>query len=509
MATRSVSAEASRPRIDLSHVAFETTEGVAPGIPVGEAAMRLQPRARSALELAVAARAPGFHVFASGCPHLVKLDGVLAVLRASAAHLPRADDWAAVFNEAEPERPLPLRLPPGEGPRFARAVADAVSRVKRELRRVLHSGPLRRREAALEAESGRAGEAALTELKDRLREKQFAVRRFEGQLEAVPLWKGKVVRRPLEALPAAQRKAIEARLPELSEVVEATNAKLGEITAGAEAKSQALRREAALKVVTHALEPLEREFAACPDAVHHLARLRAAMVEHFEFFLAIDPLQPTPAPPQPGAAQEDPLRRFAVHVLVTHAGESGAPVVKEGNPTGPSLFGTTSREVEFGVLTTDFTHLRAGALHRANGGFLVLPARALISQPEVWAALTRGLRTRELRMEDGNEVLASAAQPLTPAPVPLDCCVVLTGELEVFEALFEQDPDFRELFGVRADFDDTIAVDAGALTDATAVVAALVRQERLLPFDAGGVGRALEASLRRADDQQRLSLEWD
>ncbi|MDP1829605.1 MAG: AAA family ATPase [Archangium sp.] len=499
MSARLVPGDAVRPRLDPSHFPFETTDDVTPLRSVGEAAMRLQPRARAAFDVAVAARAPGFHVFASGSPHLVKLDAVLAQLQGASATLPRASDWAYVFNEDQPERPLPLRLQPGEGKRYAAAVADAVARVHRELQRVLQGGRLRRRRAVLEEDTHAAEKEILAQLKQQLRQRHFDVRRFEGQLEAVPFWKGKAVTKPLATLPAAARKLIEAHLPELSELVEEGNRKLGELRAGFFAKLADLHREVALDVVTRALAPVERDFHD-PEPLAHLARLRRAMVTQHPLFLD---------PEEDAQGSEDRLLRFAVHVLVTHEGEAGAPVVKEGNPTTFALFGTTSREVVQGVLTTDFTHLRPGALHRANGGFLVLPARAVLAQPEVWAALKRTLRTREIHPEEGELAQGNAVQPLNPDPIPLECSVVLTGEVELFAALYEQDPDFRELFGVRADFSDTTTLDTAALVDATGVVAALVREEHLLPFDTGGVARTLEYSLRLAGDQQRLSLEWD
>lgn len=500
MSPRLVPAEAVRPRVEPTQLAFETTDALPSGGTVGELAMRLQPRARAALELCVASRAPGFHVFAAGASHLGKQTAVLAHLRAASRALPRAADWAYVFNEAQPDQPVPLKLPAGRGAEYARLVAEAVVRVQRELGRVLRSARVRRREAALEDDMREAEDKQLQKLRASLRERHFDVKRIEGQLEAVPLWKGRPLLKPFSKLPAAQRKLIEARLPELSELVEESNRHLGEVHAGFEDKQRALHRDAAKDVATRALEPLRRAFAGSDEALAHLAQLEAAMIEHHALFLERDD--------EAEAARKVALLRFSVHVLVTHEHETGAPVVLEGSPTASALFGAISRELEDGVLTTDFRHLRPGALHRANGGFLVLPARVLLAQPEVWPALKRCLRTREIHVPE-DDGAAQAAQVLRPQPVPLECNVVLTGEPELGEALYEQDPDFRELFGVRAEFHDTAPLDAGTVGDAAAMVAALARNERLLPFDASGVARVLEHSLRLAADQRRLSLEWD
>jgi predicted ATP-dependent protease len=510
MAATTIPAEAARPRVDPARFDFDSTDAVAPVLEVGAAAVRLQPRARAALEVAVATRASGLHVFATGSPHLGKMETVLAVLREAAGGLPRASDWAYVFDEDEPDRPRPLELPGGEGPRFAKAVADAVEAVRRELPRLARSGRYRKRHADLERGAAAEETRILSELRKAMRPLGFDVRRLEGQLEAVPLSRGRALTKALKTLPAAQRARIEAALPKVSELVEDANRRLAQVAADLDAKREALDREAAAEVARRALAPVREAFRGAPAALAHLDRLAAALEKQHALFLR--PPGEAPTPPQPAQSPQpksDPFLRFQVHVLVTHDAAAGAPVVREARPSLGALFGAIAKEVEFGVLTTDFTHLRPGALHRANGGFLVMAARDVVSQEPVWTALKRSLRTRELHLEADAEAGPSAAQALRPAPLPLRCTVVLTGEVELFEALYDQDSEFRELFGVRADFDDSAPFDDAAVRDATVVLAALARRERTRPVDASGVARLLEAGLRMAGDQQRLSLEWD
>ncbi|MEW6433142.1 MAG: AAA family ATPase [Myxococcota bacterium] len=509
MAATTIPAEAARPRVDPARFDFETTDAVSPVLEVGAAAVRLQPRAKAALEVAMATRAPGFHVFASGTPHLGKVETVLAVLHGAAGALPRAADWVYVFDEDEPDRPRPVELPGGDGPRFAKAVADAVEAVRRELPRLARSGRYRKRHADLHGAAGQEESNILGALKKEMRALGFDVRRIEGQLEAVPLARGKPVTKALERLSAKQRAAIEATLPRVSDLVEETNRQLSQAAVDFDAKHATLDREAAREVAARALAPVREAFRAAPGALLHLERLAAALEQHHGLFLRPPGDAPTPPALQAQQPKSDPFLRFQVHVLVTHDEEAGAPVVKESRPSLGTLFGTIAKEVEFGVLTTDFTHLKPGALHRANGGFLVMPARAVVSQEPVWTALKRSLRTREVQLEPDEEPGMSTAQALRPAPLPLRCTVVLTGEVELFEALYDQDAEFRELFGVRADFDDSTPLDAAAVRDATVVLAALVRREGTRPVDASGVARLLEAGLRLAGDQQRLSLEWD
>lgn len=508
MVAHRLSADQLRARFDPARFDFETTDEVKPVLECGEAAMRLQPRARAALEVALATRADGFHVFASGDPHLGKVDAVVALCSEACAQRPAADDWVYVFNEAQPDRPLPVRLPAGLGPVFAKALAGVVEAVLPEIPRVSHSGRYRKQHADLAESATRQEEEILAALRPRLRQLGFGVRRVKGQLEAVPLVRGRAATGSVVRLEKGKRKALEAQLPRVSELVEETNRRLVALGTQVEQRHDEINREAAREVATRLLAPLQTRFAGSTDALAHLARFRDAVVEHHEDFVE------APDPPAAVSGQSpphgDPLLRFQVHVLVSHGGERGSPVLKEIHPSFSNLFGSIAREVEFGVLTTDFTHLRPGVLHRANGGFLVLSARAVLEQPGAWAALKKCLRTRLIRLEELDDQLGiSTAQLLRPEPIPLECTVVLTGEPETFETLYGEDPDFRELFGVRADFGDSVAAGTAEIQDAVVMIAALVRREKLLPFDRGALARTLEGTLVLAEDQRRLSLEWD
>ncbi|MHB8873638.1 MAG: Lon protease family protein, partial [Myxococcaceae bacterium] len=241
----------------------------------------------------------------------------------------------------------------------------------------------------------------------------------------------------------------------------------------------------------------------------HLELLREDLLSHLDLFKADEE---APERPAPGGllAVEDPFLRYRVNVLVDRGDEACAPVLFELHPTHPNLFGRIERKVELGALTTDFTLLKAGALHRANGGFLVLDAKNVLFQAGRWEGLKRCLRSKQVFLEDLAAMLGlTPVEVLQPEPIPLTCRVVLVGEMWVYELLYRLDPDFREIFGVRADFDSSVSSSEENRRSYAGVVAAICAREGLLPLERGAVARLLEVSMRLAEDQQRLSAAWD
>lgn len=446
MSAQRVSSSEVRPRLTQLIPDFSALLESSPHERLASLAMRLQPRASAALDVVTSSP---MHLFVAGGAHLLKHELVLAYLEGAAKQQPRASDWAYVYNEAEPSRPWPLRLPPGRGHAFAQGVEEALGRFQKELARVLGGANYRRRVGAVEAEAQKTERHVLEALKTQLKARQFVVNRSDGRLEAVPLWRGKKVTKPLEALPAAAKKSIEARLPELSDVVEQCNHQLVEQRAAFEATYARMRRETALEAAQKAFASLEHDFASCRDAVTHVSRLKAMAVEHHGAFLDEEG-ESSARSEQRGRLR----RRFEVQVLVSQTGLSGAPVCYEETATAQGLFGSVwvdSSVDSFGV--------SSGVFHRANGGFLVLSARAILSEPESWAAIKRALKTKHIRCESWPDLSEGRPMvPLRPHPIPLECSVVLLGELDVYEALYEQDAEFRELFSVRADFAESVGL---------------------------------------------------
>jgi lon-related putative ATP-dependent protease len=268
-----------------------------------------------------------------------------------------------------------------------------------------------------------------------------------------------------------------------------------------------LDRDVALHAVGGLIDDLNEHYADVPAVVGYLGQLQDDMVAHVDLFRA-PAAEPTPAAAGPTVPREQALRRYRVNVVVSQVPD-GAPVVVEANPTYQNLVGRVEKEVQFGALTTDFTLIRAGALHRANGGYLVLRAEDVLRQPLAWDGLKRALRHREITIEDPSDVLGMAAvRTLRPEPIPLDVKVVLVGEPQTYFLLHGLDPDFPELFRVRADFDGRMPRTPENEDAFVAFVGRVCQEESLRHFDREALALLIEHSSRLAEDQQQLSVQF-
>jgi predicted ATP-dependent protease len=269
-----------------------------------------------------------------------------------------------------------------------------------------------------------------------------------------------------------------------------------------------LNREVALSAAGHLLEELRRRYADLPEVLAHLDAVQADVVENVHEFLAGSEEDGDAATQiRKLLAQIPALRRYGVNVMVAHGGREGAPVVYEDLPTLPNLVGRVEHHAHFGALVTDFTLVRPGALHRANGGYLVLDARKLLGQPFAWEELKRALRASELRIESPERLFGFTTSSLEPRPIPLDVKVVLVGDRQVWHLLSALDPDFPQLFKIEADFEDVVQRSPDAERDFARLVATLARRDALHAFDRGAVERVLHEASRLAEDSTRLSTD--
>jgi lon-related putative ATP-dependent protease len=268
-----------------------------------------------------------------------------------------------------------------------------------------------------------------------------------------------------------------------------------------------LNREVALSAAGTLLEELRRRYADLSAVLAHLDAVQQDVVENVHEFLAgSDGDGDAASQIRKLLAQVPALRRYGVNVMVDHAGRKGAPVVFEDLPTLANVVGRIEHHAHLGALVTDFTLVRPGALHRANGGYLVLEARKVLAQPFAWEELKRALRSKEIRIESPERLFGfAAASTLEPQPIPLDVKVVLLGDRTVWHLLSALDPEFSRLFEIAADFEDAIPRSPESEREFARLVATLARRDRLRPLDRGAVERVLHEASRLAEDSSRLS----
>ena len=306
-----------------------------------------------------------------------------------------------------------------------------------------------------------------------------------------------------EKLPAAEKERIAQAIRALQEKLERILRQAVGWRREHRDEMKKLNREVTTFAVGHLVDDLLRKYVALPDVVAYLEAVAKDVVENADIFRA-------PAEGAQGASMQSdelpPLRRYQVNLLVED-GASGAPVVSEENPTFQNLIGRVEHVARFGALMTDFGLIRAGALHRANGGYLLLDARKVLMQPLAWEALKRALLTREIRVESpAQQYGLISTVSLEPQPIPLDVKVVLFGDRMLHALLQAWDPEFVELFKVDADFEDDIVIDDDSLPTYARLIGTLARDAKLPPLEADAVARVIEHAARDAGDRGRVSL---
>jgi lon-related putative ATP-dependent protease len=490
--------EQLRRRLDPARLGFASTEEVEPLVgTIG------QPRALDALEFGLAVETHGFNVFVSGVPGSGRFTTVLDYLQALAADRPAPPDWVYVHDFEDGDRPDAIALPAGRGIEFAHAMDEFVEAARHEIQRAFESDEYDRRQREITAEIAAEREREEEELTAFAAERMIALKTTLMGVASIPLVDGKpITREQFEKLPGEQRSAITEATAEVEERAAGFVRQVRRLEQEAARRVRDLEREVALYACEPLLRELRERFSEEREVLAYLDGVQGDVLSNLSDFRGEQEPQ---LPFGLGPRQRD-FARYAVNVLVDNAGAEGAPIVVERNPTYYNLLGRIEYRASFGAMTTDFREIKAGALHRANGGFLVLDGLDVIRHPFAWEALKRALRSSEVRIESlGEEFSTVPLATLRPEPLPLDVKVVLIGPPILYHVLFSFDEDLRELFKVKADFSPELEWTREHERNYAAFVSRWVRENDLRHFDSAAVARLIEHGARLRESQRKLS----
>jgi len=473
-----------------------------------------QNRAIEALQFGIAIGCRGYNMFALGPPGSGKHTMVRRYLEEAAASAPVPADWAYVNNFAEPHKPNALEFPPGR----AHGFRDEMERLIRDMRDAIpslfESDDYRARREALEEEFKSRQEAAFGELQETAQKAGLGLIRTPMGIAFAPVHDGEVMNPDeFRKLPAEQQEKTKADIADLEKRLQEIMRKAQQWEREHREKVRHLNQEMAERVVGHLIDEVKQKVADLPAAVAWVEEVRADIVENAQQFLPQPPTEggqgPEGGPPAHGGRPGAPppfFRRYQVNVVVDRTECQAAPVIYEDHPTQPNLIGRIEHIAQFGALVTDFNLIKAGALLQANGGFLILDALKVLTQPYAWEELKRALRASEARIEGLAETLGfSATVSLQPEPIPLDVKVVLVGDRQIYYLLAQADPEFSEMFKVAVDFDDVVDRSENTMSDYARMIATMARRDRLSPLDAGAVARVIEHASRLVSDSEKLS----
>lgn len=484
---------------DPSELPFQTTAELAP-----PDALIGQERAERSLEFGVDIRSRGFNIYAAGKPGTGRTSMIMARLRAEAACRPTPDDWCYVHNFEDSHRPRALRLPAGQAPTFRDQLREAVETLRYDLQRAFDTEEYQNQRDAVTQGIQIERREAFRAFEKRASAEGFVVTQSPVGLSVAPVVDGQpIAPEALGERSDAERERIQSTSHELQDQLARLMRRLRRRQRAARLTLNTLNADVARSVARPLLDDLREEYAALPNVTAHLDAVESHIARNHENFLESDD---TSLPTQRPGPDPDPDLPYRVNVLVTHQPETGVPLVRDTHPTHPHLFGRVETRTELGVSVTDFTLIQPGALHRANGGFLVLDADDLLQSGASYAALKRALRNERVRIESvADELGLPVAARLEPEPIPLDLKVALVGSPEVYALLYELDPDFGELFKVLAEFETEINLNADNTARYAQFIAACCAEENLRHFDRSAVARIVEEGVRLAGDRTKLS----
>lgn len=448
----------------------------------------------------------GYNIYVVGPPGSGRTTTVRQFLDRRAAQRPVPQEWCYVHNFDDPRRPKAISLPAGRASKLQKAMVDLVRQLQQELPRAFEGEffEQRRREIALELQ--RKQQELFQNLERYLNERGFALLRTQMGLSIAPMLNGEVLTgEAYDKLDPETKHKFESYRPELQEQYDKTMRAARELDRRGKQALENLSRDLSGFVVDHLLDDVKEQFADCPKVLAYLDAVRKDVVENASDFLVGAEEDKSPFAAMARATRERGLDRFKVNVLAEVRDDQGAPVVIEYNPTYHNLIGRMEHRAEFGAMVTDFNQIRAGALHRANGGYLVLEARALLSNPLAWEGLKRALRSHEIKIEEIAQLVGLVATvTLEPEPIPLDVKVIIIGDERLYELLNIYDEDFGELFKVKAQFVTTVPLDEQIGQDYAVFVGDLCRREKLRHFGPDAMAVVVDEAARLADHQKKV-----
>ncbi|MBI3947599.1 MAG: AAA family ATPase [Armatimonadetes bacterium] len=471
-----------------------------------------QERANKAMAFGIDIDAEGYNLFLVGSPGSGRWIAARTQIEERARTEPRPPDWCYVHNFEDSDQPIALSLPAGQGQQLARDMENLVTEGQEQILKAFQADEYEEQKSAIVRSHSERRDAVMEALQARAREAGFLIQMTPAGMVTVPVVEDQALTpEQFEQLPDEQKREIEERGRELPSQIEQAFRQARAIDREAQEQVRKLDQEVARQVIGQLVDQVRRKYPDNEKVTRFLEAAQSDIAEHVEEFRSLEQIpEDGPAINMPVAIaqmqREEMLNRYKVNVLVDNSGTEGAPVVCEVHPTYYNLVGKMDFRVRFGVMVTDPNMIKAGALHRANGGYLVLDIMDVIANPLAWDGLKRSLRSGQMRIENlGEQMGLIPTATLQPEPIPLHAKVALIGPPMLYYLLHSLDPDFARLFKVKVDFDTEMDRDEAHLAQYAAMIAGLTRREKMLPFSKGAVACAVQWAARLREDQFKLA----
>jgi len=465
-----------------------------------------QERALKALEFGIGNKRGGFNIYVSGYPGSGKSKAVNHFLEEKAKLEKTPGDWCYVNNFKDSFYPKKLNLPNGGGQTFKVEIQQLITEIQKMLINAFESKEYHDRKEQIIEEFRQKEKEFLKQIHKKARENNFTVTRTPIEILVIPT---DVQGAPLSdekfnQLSKEERDQILAKQSELKDELFHLIQKNREIERDSNKSLFQLDESIASYAIDTLLKELQIKYENFEDVLVHLSELKNDIISNLHEFLKASIQQEGPS-----YKQDISFQKYEVNVITDNTNLSGAPIVLELNPTLTNLFGKLEHESYMGTLITNFTLIRGGSLHKANGGYLIIPLKDLLFSYFSWDSLKRALKNNEIVIEDAREQFGIiSAKSLKPEPIPLDIQVILIGSPRWYYLLYELDEDFKELFKVKAEFDTAMDYSLNNIKDFAGVTYKMQRENDLFPINNQAMGRLIEHASRMAEDREKISIKF-
>ena len=499
-------------RCDLSYLPFTCTADMTPLEDfIG------QDRAIRAIEFGLGVNKPGFNIFVTGLTGTGKTSIIKAFLKkvngekAAPADAPTPEDWCYVYNFDDPDRPLALKLRRGAGKALKRDMEQLIQTLQRDAKKLFESDEFAHQRQGLIEKLQKKQQEMMEGLMAQAGQAGFALRMTPSGIVLLPTKDGKpMAEDDYLGLAPTEKEQLEERRSVIEKQVEDALRDGKKLEREIAAKLETVETEAADYLVRNPLTELKDKYHDYPRILAYLDGVREHILKNLQRFKVETTVPASP----PGATTYgerpgDPFLPYRVNVFVDNGDTQGAPIIVETNPTYHNLFGVIEKKPIMGGYTTDFTMIKAGSISKANGGYLVLYDREVLANSGCWEALQRVIKNRELRIEEPGTFFGFVPpQGLRPEPIPTDTKVIMIGDPSLYRMLATGDPDFRETFKVKADFNFEVDRTQENITAFACFISDYCKREKIRHFDSEGIARVIEQCARQVEDQNKLSTRF-
>ena len=469
-----------------------------------------QERGIKALEFGIDINVKGYNIYLEGPSGVGKTMYTKNYLESIAPKKKVPNDWCYIYNFQNPNEPIAVSLPAGQGKEFKESMDGFIKEVKKDIKKTFNADDFEKEKALIKKEFEEKRESLLTKLNEDSLKYGFHVKSAQNGIYMFPVVDGKVVQEEeFEKLDEEIKKQYEEKSVIVQQQIMEVIGQIKQIERESDKKVSEWQSNVALLTVNAHINYIKSKYKRNKKINQFLNDVKQDVLKNVSYFLEEDKPQPQQTQPSPMQRKQDPCLNYRVNLFIDNSTREGCPVIMDSNYTYQNLFGKLEYENYYGSLKTDFTMLKPGLMHKANGGYIIFQAKDLLTNAMCYEELKRILRVKEIAIDNTMEQRSSMAMiSLKPEPIPLDVKVILIGNASIYHTLLSMDSDFRKLFKIKVEFEETAPIDEINVNKLARFVHTFCEQEELPPLDKSAMARLVEFASRLAGDKDKLSTRF-